>query len=148
MRDKIKVLDYQDPYGTWKVTTEADAEGKGTRQLGVYTGFIDKIAFALANRCYYSLHFTKIHPEELDLTPKKKEVSITLDIESGTWDLKVDARVDYINNGLLKDRPCFATSKGPYGAVTLTTEQETIEEKRIKILEKLTDEEKMVLGLN
>ena len=35
-------------YGTFKVTTEGDCEGKSTRDLGVHTGYIDEIAFALA----------------------------------------------------------------------------------------------------
>lgn len=38
-------------YGTFKVTTEGDCEGKSVRHLGTFTGYIDEIAFALADKC-------------------------------------------------------------------------------------------------
>ena len=48
---------YNNAYGLWEVTTEGDCEGKSTRKLGVYEGFIDDIAFALVGSCCYSLRF-------------------------------------------------------------------------------------------
>lgn len=45
-------------YGTFEVTTEGDCEGRSVRHLGTFTGYIDEIAFALADKCYYSLRFS------------------------------------------------------------------------------------------
>ena len=139
-----KIEDYKNPYGTWKVTTEGDVEGRSTRQLGTYTGYIDEIAFALADKCYYELHFTKVHPEELDLTPKKSMVVVGFDYESGINKFNKQDKVDYLNNNLLKDRPCFAEYRD--NGLVLTTKQETLEDKRQKVLAKLTEEERRLLG--
>ena len=51
---------YKDIYGYWIVTTEGDCEGRTTKTLGTFKGYIDDIALSLANKCYYSLCFTKI----------------------------------------------------------------------------------------
>lgn len=48
---------YEQAYGTWKVTTEGDCEGRSIRDLGTYTGYLDEMAFALADKCCYSLQF-------------------------------------------------------------------------------------------
>lgn len=90
-------------YGTFEVTTEGDCEGRTTRHLGTYTGYIDEIAFALADKCFYSLEFKLIDPKEIDMSPKKNKVSIHLSIDSGTWDLSVRNRIEYFKN-LFKDR--------------------------------------------
>ena len=42
----ITAEDYKNPYGIWIVTTEGDCEGRSTRHLGVFQGYIDDIAFA------------------------------------------------------------------------------------------------------
>ena len=141
-------------YGTFKVTTEADCEGRSFRELGIYTGYIDEIAFALADKCAYSLRFKMVNPLELDLTPKKDTVSISLDIDSGTWDLSCKPDNDKRESEALryfkdffKDRDLEVLSVRGYGSCTISTHKETIEEKRQKILKKLTDEEKKILGL-
>lgn len=59
---------YKKAYGFWEVTTEGDCEGKSVSRLGIYEGYIDEIALALADRCYYSLCFRPIDPRALDLT--------------------------------------------------------------------------------
>lgn len=137
--------EYSD-YGTFKVTTEGDCEGKSTRDLGTYTGYIDEIAFALADKCYYSLQFSLVHPEALDMTPKCNTVSVTLNIDSGTWDMKPEERVEYFSE-LLKDRDVEILPSTSYASCVITTHKETIEEKRKKVLNKLSLEERRLLGL-
>lgn len=75
---------YKKAYGFWEVTTEGDCEGRSVSRLGIYEGYIDEIALALADRCYYSLCFRPIDPRALDLTPKRKSVEISFDIGSNT----------------------------------------------------------------
>ena len=136
-------------YGVFKVTTEGDCEGRSVRDLGTYKGYIDEIAFALADKCYYSLTFHQINPEEhkLDMTPKRKEIDITLDIDSGTWDLEEKDRIKYFKN-LFKDRHIEVSNGNSYVCVKISTNKKTKEEKRQEILDRLTDEEKEILGLN
>lgn len=134
-------------YGTFKVTTEGDCEGKSVRDLGTYTGYIDEIAFALADKCEYKLHFKQVHPEELDMTlPKRDKVEISLDIDSGIWDLNVDNAKEYFKD-FFKDRDVEVIGAHGYGSCTISTHKETIEEKKTKILNKLTEEERKILGL-
>ncbi|MCM1121179.1 MAG: hypothetical protein NC416_01210 [Eubacterium sp.] len=133
-------------YGTFKVTTEGDCEGRSIRYLGTYTGYIDEIAFALADKCYYSLCFKLANPEKLDMTPKCDSVNITLDINSGTWDMKSDERVSYFKE-LLKDRDVEVLPGTSYVSCVITRHRETVEEKKEKVLSKLTHEERKLLGL-
>ena len=84
---------YKKAYGFWEVTTEGDCEGRSVSRLGIYEGYIDEIALALADRCYYSLCFRPIDPRALDLTPKRKSVEISFDIGSNTWDMDNDGIV-------------------------------------------------------
>lgn len=114
-------------YGTFNVTTEGDCEGKSTRHLGTYTGYIDDIAFALADKCYYSLCFSLVKPEDLDMTPKKDSVNIHLDIDSGTWDKSPIELVDYYKN-LFKERK-VSIEKGNFSS-------------SVNIYKNMTDEEK------
>lgn len=85
---------YRSLEGRWKVTTEGDCEGKSVTDLGEHDGFVDEIARKLAHRCYYSLTFHAVRPPKPtkpDVMPdpsRVKAVSVCLDIESGTWDLK------------------------------------------------------------
>lgn len=136
-------------YGVFKVTTEGDCEGRSTRDLGTYEGYIDEIAFALADKCCYSLEFHKINPKKfkLNMTPKRKSVDILFDIDSGTWDLKGKDRIKYFEN-LFKDRDIEVSNSNSYACVKISTNKKTKEEKRQEILNRLTDEEKEILGLN
>lgn len=133
-------------YGTFEVTTEGDCEGRSTRNLGIHTGYIDEIAFALADKCYYTLCFKLVEPTSLDLTPKKDTVKISLDIDSGAWDLNVADAKDYFEHFFV-NRDVEVVGTHGYGSCTISTHKETIEEKKEKILQKLTDEEKQILGL-
>ncbi len=121
-------------YGTFEVTTEADCEGRSVRHLGTFTGYIDEIAFALADKCYYSLRFSLVNPKDLDMTPKCDTVDVSLDIDSGTWDMKPGERVRYFKE-LLKDRDVEVLPGKSYASCVLTTHKETIEEKKSKNFE-------------
>lgn len=136
-------------YGLFNVTTEGDCEGRSIRDLGTYEGYIDEIAFALADKCYYSLEFHQINPEEfkLDMIPKRKEVNIRLNIDSGTWDLEEKDKIKYFKN-LFKDRNIEVSNGNFYANVKISTNKKTKEEKKQEILNRLTDEEKEILGLN
>lgn len=133
-------------YGTFKVTTEGDCEGRSTRDLGIHTGYIDQIAFALADKCFYTLNFTLVEPKSLDLTPKKDTVKISLDTESGAWEFNSKEAMAYFKD-FFSDRDVEVVDTHGYGSCTISTHKETIEEKKQKILQKLSDEEKQILGL-
>ena len=133
-------------YGTFKVTTEGDCEGKSVRDLGVYTRYIDEIAFALADKCYYTLCFTLVEPTILDLTPKKDTVKISLNIDSRAWDFNGADAMEYFKD-FFANRDVEVIDTHGYGSCTISTHKETIEEKKEKILQKLSEEEKKILGL-
>lgn len=137
---------YTNCYGTWKVTTEGDCEGRSVRDLDTYEGYIDELAFALADKCYYELTFHAVRAPELDMTPKTKSVKIQLDIDSGAWDLDQSQCLGEVRE-IFKNRPVRVREAHGWGAVTLTTTQETTEEKRNAALAKLSVEERKLLGL-
>ena len=142
--------DYQNPYGYWHVTTEADVEGRITRDLGVFEGYLDEIAFRLASESFYSLQFTRFEFTDLNkfcITSKAKTVQVTLDIDSGTWDMTGPDRVDFVRK-MLADRNVGVSEGKCYASVTLhRTAQDAVETKRKAALAKLTAEEKALLGL-
>lgn len=110
--DKNKLYTAHD---TWTVTTEGDCEGKSTRNLGTHTGYIDEIALALADKCYYSLHFERA--KQLDRSPKKDSVEVTLEIGSGTWDMPADKRAETLQKLLdASGRKNVRVEKGQYYA--------------------------------
>lgn len=133
-------------YGTFDVTTEGDCEGRSTRKLGTFTGYLDELAFALADKCTYSLEFAKHVPSELDKTPKRDSVNVRLSYDSETWDMPAAERVKYFED-LLKDRNVGVRPGTSYGCCLLTRHKETNEEKKAKALEKLTPDERKLLGL-
>jgi hypothetical protein len=148
----MEIKKIESSYGYWKVTTEGDVEGRSTRDLGTFRGHIDEIAFHLANKCFYSLRFTPIKENELipEFLPNGKEVNISFDIDTGTWDMKPDKRVDYVKE-ILKDRPEVEVEDGQYYAsVKLISGKKKTKNEIIieKALAKLTEEEKKVLGLD
>lgn len=142
-------------YGTFEVTTEGDVEGRTRKNLGVYTGYIDDIAFALADKSCYQLHFKlTTPPNEFDMTPKKNKVTIALDIDSGTWDLSNKPYNEYKDceakdyfKSFFSDRDVEVLGTHGYGSCTISSHRETLEEKRERILKKLSPEEREILGL-
>lgn len=106
LEKKLSEVDekYKDIYGYWRVTTEGDCEGRTTKTLGTFKGYIDDIALSLANKCSYSLCFTKIkEPTEEKYTDKKNKVNVQLDIDSKTWDMTSEERCEVMKE-LFKDR--------------------------------------------
>ncbi len=138
---------YNKAYGFWHVTTEGDCEGRSTTDLGVFEGNIDTIALALADRCYYyTLHFTAVDPTAYDKTPKKDEINISIYGESGMYDMTKEERLDAMRN-MLKDRPVFVRNGDYADTFIISTKQESREKRRQKVLDKLTAEERELLGV-
>ena len=69
---------------TWIVTTEGDCEGKSPdKRLGIFTGPIDRIAFALGPKAEYTLHFEPVMAtpaEELPLRSRVVHVQLPDDV--------------------------------------------------------------------
>lgn len=142
----ITEKDYTNSYGTWKVTTEGDCEGKSTKNLGVYVGYLDDIAFALADQCFYSLRFTKVCTDIPIPKSAKEKVNVSLDIESNTWNMDEKERVEYFRR-LLCGRDNVTITDGQFYA-SVTLHRKDLEKTKKEIaLAKLTDEEKYLLGL-
>lgn len=86
------------PVGLWKVTTEGDCEGRSVRDLGVWKGHVADIAFTLRYKAMYGLRFS---PYEIK-NPKQPEsavgdtVNISLNINTGTWDMDDPERIKAI----------------------------------------------------
>lgn len=108
-------------YGTWTVTTEGDCEGRSTRQLGTHTGYIDDIAFALANQAYYGLQFSWVDPLALaKVPPNAAQIQVSLNIDTGTWDMTTKERVDYFKK-LLRGRETLVEDGTYYACVNLVS---------------------------
>lgn len=142
----MSVTPYKHPYGMWEVTTEADCEGKTIKNLGVHEGFIDDIAFALADKQGYSLQFKAVKPKVLDMTPKRKKVNVSLDISSDTWDMN-DSELVWFWEEIMKTRDVKVQKGIGFNVVTLSSGRKTIDDIRKEALAKLSKEEKIALGL-
>ena len=135
----------QDTYGTWLVTTEGDVEGRTIHTLGVFTGYIDEIAFHLANKCYYTLHF-----KETETKPQYESfggmVNIRVDSDTKGWRSE-DISLDGIRERF-SDRAVKITEGNYYRSFNIQSRDAIDKEKiRKNALAKLTDEEKKILGL-
>jgi len=134
---------YKDIYGTWIVTTEDDVEGKSIRNLGTFTGYVDEITLHLADKCFYSLTFEKVEPVT-EYVPKRKEVNVRFDIDSGTWN-KMD--LSEIRN-VFKNRPVQIINSDYFAAFKIVSHYNVEKDlKTKKALDKLTNEEKKLLDL-
>ena len=139
---------YTNPYGLWEVTTEGDCEGRSKKGLGIFEGYLDDIAFYLANKAYYTLEFKKISIPRIsheDVSMEQSEVDVLLDSSSGTWDMSSEKRVLEFKK-LLSRRNVHVTKSQFYASVKLS-QTPTEDERRQKALSKLTDEERKLLGL-
>ena len=143
-----------DAFGTWKVTTEGDCEGRTVRHLGEHTGYLDDIAFALADQAYYGLRFDRVVPIKVDGSEKTgTSVSVSLNIDTGTWDMSEAKRVAYFRK-LLDGRATHVQSGQYYASVILvdgtSTEAQAEAKKRVlqkAALAKLSSEERAALGV-
>lgn len=139
---------YDEVFGTWEVTTEGDVEGRTTKNLGTFTGYIDEIALFLANKCYYSLHFKKIVPVT-SFHPNGFKVSVQLDISSGTWEgIHTEKGLNEIRK-VFANRPVVIEDSNFYASFIIKSDNEEINNEilRKNVLSKLTDDEKKLLGL-
>lgn len=147
----VKNKKYTKAQAFWKVTTEGDCEGRSVRDLGMHFGYIDDIAFALADKCYYSLCFKEIEPFDFSV-PTGNKVNVTLDIDSKTWDMKMPERKAFMEN-LLGDRDTAVLDGEAYASVTLVMGKTELQRKareqemlKQQALAKLSKEERAVLG--
>lgn len=133
---------YKDIYGTWVVTTEGDVEGKSRENLGTFTGYVDEIALHLADKCFYSLTFKKVEPIT-EYVPKRNEVNVQFDIDSGTWDKMDLAEI----SDVFKNRPVQIIHSDYFAAFKIISHHNIEKDLKQKALNKLTDEEKKALDL-
>jgi hypothetical protein len=101
--------------GTWHVTTEGDCEGKTVKDLGVHTGHVVDIARALGGANYYALQFdpVMVSTEDPPEPPECQSVSIRMDIDSKTWDMSPEMRVQWMKDFLGKSRAKNASHVHP-----------------------------------
>ena len=146
--------DYTKPYGVWRVTTEGDCEGRSTCELGTHAGYIDEIAFALADQAMYGLNFSKVNKLNLK-KPTRKSVHVSLDIESGTWNSE-EAILSFAKK-MLNDRPVVVIPSNYYASFVICSKDspETVEfvkaeqdALRKRALAKLSAADKKVLGIS
>lgn len=143
---------YSKAYGIWTVTTEGDCEGRTVKHLGAFEGYLDEIAFALADKCAYSLQF-KASNSLAHISKAGTKISISLDIDSGTWNMDEKGRAEFFRR-MLAGRN-VSVKEGQYYASVVLVDGSSPEEilrkenelKKQKALAKLTDEERKLLGL-
>jgi hypothetical protein len=142
MNEHIKNTD--NLYGIWVVTTEGDCEGKSTKTLGCYRGFVDEIAFRLADKAYYALTFTE--SDELPLHPTKPDVEVCVYLRN--------RRSSDVTPSHFQNRPVRASVSNHYGCITLkiggnSKEYDDVKNAIVKrqALSKLTESEIKALGL-
>lgn len=140
-------------FGLWRVTTEGDCEGRTTKDLGIHEGFLDEIAFALAGSAMYGLRFSAVNTKGYLMYSAQTQVNVSLDIETRTWDMTKDQRVNYFKK-MLVDRPIEVAKSDYCASVKLTSGRNPIERELIarelrykQALSKLSEEDILVLGL-
>ncbi len=105
------------PFGLWKVTTEGDIEGKSIRDLGIHEGYLADIAFALAGQSCYTLQFAPMNPDRNSASKKckKQSVSVSMNIDSNTWNMAPTERVKWFRQNVVND-PNVVIEPGSYHA--------------------------------
>lgn len=73
LEEQLKTL-----HGGWRVTTEGDCEGRTTKNLGDWYGYVDEIALTLGSQGGYTLEFTAIDMKSKQLAPINKEVNVRI----------------------------------------------------------------------
>lgn len=151
---------YASPVGWWSVTTEADCEGRTTCYLGAFYGHVAEIAFSLADKCLYSLLFTPQRampaPQTSPVyTAARNGVWISLNIDSGTWNLRDKDRVKWFEKWLNITVPKIsvdeydANGAAYYASVHLSLGEgvERAPDLRAQAIAKLTPAERKALGV-
>lgn len=117
----------------YKVTTEADCEGRTMKTLGYFVGEIDEIALFLADKCAYELKFEIVEPIEAG-KPTGNTVKVCLDY--------------FINPNYVKNYSVnYSNSCGYYGVISTVTPEDKDEILRKETLDSLTHDQQRVLGL-
>ena len=116
-------INYTKPYGIWKVTTEGDEEGRTTRELGVYEGYVDEIAFNLRRMAGYGLTFHKLSDKKPEgyasyCHREGAQSHISFDIDSKTWDMSKQGQVAYFQK-VFRGRPVTVVESNYYASVLL-----------------------------
>lgn len=137
----------------WKVTTENDCEGRTMKELGYYEGNPIDIAFVLSDKAMYSLSFTEVSaaiitPDELEKSTRD-EVNLTFAMDSIYS--ACDDIVSFVNGFFIENRPVYVDSKRAFNSITLKKgvpdKNRDLELARKQALSKLTEDEKVLLGL-
>ena len=138
---------YNNPFGLWQVTTEGDAEGRSTKYLGEFEGFVDEIALHLAEKCCYSLRFRRLEQRTKSLPKTRNSIDVMFDIESGTWGTSKE-RVEKVSK-IFEGRPVLISNSNYFASfkISVIESEEEKKKKREKALSKLTEEDKKLLGL-
>lgn len=138
-------------YGVWAVSTEGDCEGTSApKDLGIHEGYIDEIAFALADKAMHELYFKKgEYPPPLDMTPKKKAVAVNLvgafpELNLSDSALRAEVAQELFTR---EGRDVKVERSGSYRGIILKTNAPTIDEERAALIESLTPRQRMLLGL-
>lgn len=132
---------FKDKTKLWNVHTEGDIEGKSIRDLGIFFGSIEDIAFRLRGTATFTLSFSELKIDYPKLTEaQSNNNSVIINVEGLTKNnLKRQAEECGIN---IKD--C-----NYYNSIKLFLNDAELKELKIKeVLLKLTEDEKEILGLN
>lgn len=141
-------------YGTWTVTTEGDCEGRSTRDLGTHTGYLDDIAFALADKAYYGLQFKLVDLNQMKTKPKTgTKVQVSFDASTLSGALPNGERVQFFER-ILKGRSVRVSPGTYFGCVELvdgnSPEAQAAARKQVlknAALAKLSADEREALGM-
>lgn len=138
-------------YGTWIVRTDNDEEGRTTKILGTFEGWLDDVVLGLADKVFYNLYVERVVASSEPMTPTRSKVSVYL-----PRDLIGSESPANLINRLLADAGRLnktnavgigRTSSVTFQCVNLTDEEIAQSRARNSGLAKLTDEEKKALGL-
>lgn len=132
-----------DVYGLWQVSTEGDCEGRSTRNLGVWEGFIDDIALHLADKVMYNLWITPVDINKVTEKPKARRVDVYMNSIAHIDDKE---RLD-IATRAFANRNVRISESNYYGAFVINNNTSEEEILRASALSKLTAAERKVLGL-
>lgn len=131
-------------YGTFTVTTEGDCEGRTIKHLGTHTGFIDEIAFALSDKCFYSLYFSPVAATVPMIDQGAASVKISM-VAIGTGENR-----HLMAAHAFTGRPVTVKESNWYGSVELTRKVTPEMEAKIargNALSKLSAEDRAALGV-
>lgn len=132
-----------DVYGLWQVSTEGDCEGRSSRNLGVWEGFIDDIALHLADRVMYNLWITPVDINKVTEKPMARRVDVYI---NSIAHIDAKERLD-IATRAFAHRNVRISESNYYGAFVINNNTSEEEILRASALSKLTAAERKVLGL-